>query len=191
MIVRTLNGVPLVKEVGRMTRINKITKQGVAEIPTGYNNPDQPKMREPFLVDSFDQAQQMQEDELAENLIQLIDDFNIVWAKLDKIMNSTSTLFKIQNRYYVNKDEWMEIQGKISEAEVMDRGTMYQMEAGVEKYWCDTQIKGANHLVESINQLNGALEVISHIQSHLNVKKEGLEGNVFITEDRSLDDAPF
>ena len=93
------------------------TKQGVAEIPTGYNNPDQPKMREPFLVDSFDQAQQMQEDELAENLIQLIDDFNIVWAKLDKIMNSTSTLFKIQNRYYVNKDEWMEIQGKISEAD--------------------------------------------------------------------------
>ena len=67
-----------------------------------------------------------------------IDDFNIVWAKLDKIMNSTSTLFKIQNRYYVNKDEWMEIQGKISEAQVMD-GTMYQMEAGVEKYWCDTQ----------------------------------------------------
>ena len=97
---------PLVKEVGRMTRINKYTKQGVAEIPTGYNNPDQPKMREPFLVDSFDQAQQMQEDELAENLIQLIDDFNIVWAKLDKIMNSTSTLFKIQKNLSAQMNGW-------------------------------------------------------------------------------------
>ena len=174
-----------------MTRISKLNKQGVAEIPTGYNNPNQPMEREPILVDSWDEAKQMQEDELAENLIQLIDDFNIVWAKLDKIMNSTGSLFGIRNRYYVNKDGWLEIQGKISQEDFMDRGSIYQMEASVDHYMCDTTIKGANHLVESINELNGALEVISHIQSHLNIKKEGLEGNIFITEEDSMYDAPF
>ena len=102
-------------------------------------------------------------------------------------------MFKIQNRYYVNKDEWMEIQDKDCRSRlIMDRGTMYQMEAGVEvkRYYPDTEINRSNHLLSLYKSIKWCFGSHFPYSKPLKCYKRGI-GGIVSQQDRSLDDAPF
>ena len=163
----------------------------IVEIPTGYGSEYQPKMREPVLVDSFAEAEEIQEKEIMEKVEKLIDDLQTIFATVDGIVSDNS-LFKATSKYFVDKDQWLELQGKISELDPrVDKQLLWEMERDVTTYQCESQLKGANHLQGEVEKLNSCLDTVSHLMAHLTVMREGLVGNCFNTRDADFDEPPF
>ena len=156
-------------------------------------NPTLITEREPILVKDYEEAQEQNELKLGGQLMDLKNDLTDIWGKLDKIINNSFNLFNLKDEYYVNADGWLELQGEIAEMNSKDYvnadpNSLYQMERRVENYRPRTFLKHSKHLESELDQLNGALETMSHIMAHLDV---ALVTDSVITEDANKDEAPF
>lgn len=134
------------------------------------------KERDPILVNSWEEAVEKNETKLGIKLEELKRDLTDIWGKLDDIINNRWNLFGVKDQYFVNTEEWLEFQGKASELDPTDESVVYtipeqmrRMEFDVQKYYPSSRLKQANHLEKEIKDLNDALEIISHIMSHLDV----------------------
>lgn len=134
------------------------------------------KERDPILVNSWEEAVEKNETKLGIKLEELKRDLTDIWGKLDDIINNRWNLFGVKDEYFVNTEEWLEFQGKASELDPTDESVVYtipeqmrRMEFDVQKYYPSSILKQANHLEKEIKDLNDALEIISHIMSHLDV----------------------
>ena len=156
-------------------------------------NPQIIGQREPILVKDYEEAQEQNELKLGGQLMDLKNDLTDIWGKLDKIINNSFNMFNLKDEYYVNADGWLELQGQIAEMKTEEYSmanpdSLYQMERSVERYRPRTFLKHSRHLESELDDLNGALETISHIMAHLDV---ALVTESVITEDADKDDAPF
>ena len=152
------------------------------------------KKKDPVLVDSYEKAVEKNEMLLADKIIDLKNDLTSIWGKLDDIVNNQFGLFRVQNVYFVNKDEWMQFQAESSELDPTTVEhpdsipyTMDRMEMKVKKYFPSSKLKVSKHLESEISDLNQALSIISHIMSHLEV---ALVTDSLTTTDME-NDAPF
>jgi hypothetical protein len=180
--------------------VNK--KRLIGDVSTGhlydstrYNEDRYPyKKKDPELVDSYEKAVEKNELLLADKIIDLKNDLTTIWGKLDDVVNNKFDLFRVQDVYFVNKDEWMEFQAESSELDpenienpVNVFHTMDQMEMQVKKYYPKSELKYSGHLQSELSELNQALSIISHIMSHLDV---ALVTDSVKTTDQE-NDAPF
>ena len=112
---------------------------------------------------------------------------------LDRLVSDKYQIFNARSNYFVDEKDWVKAQDQIASADVesLDRSKIREIEYGVKRYDPVTFVEGGDHLVKVIDEdLNTALETISHLIAHLSVI-DAFREEYITTKDGVDTDPPF